>query len=369
MRALKFLIQKEFIQIFRNRGMLPIIFGMPFIQLVILSNAATFDVQNIKLEVIDYDQSPFSRRLVNKLTASSYFQFTEISFHDEPAEQNLNTAKTGMVLKIPLFFNRDLLQNGDGKLQMIINSEDGSTAGIIQSYASGIIQSFLQDIALEEGISVTQPIQFDTRFWFNPELNYKWYMIPGILAALVTMIGLFLSGMNIVREKEIGTIEQINVTPITKRQFILGKLFPFWVIGLFELTGGLLIGRFLFDLPLIGSLPLVYLVASIYLILVLGMGLLISTATNTQQQAMFLAWFFMVLLMLLGGLFTPLDSMPEWAQKSMWINPIALFIRIMRLVLLKGAGFYHIWQYLAVITGLAVFFISAAVLRYRKTAE
>ncbi len=369
MRTILYLIQKEFIQIFRNRGMLPIIFGMPFVQLIILSNAATFDVKHISLHIIDSDQSSYSRRLVGKFTSGHFFKIADFSFDESTAEENLLSSKASLIIKIPLHWSRDLIRDGNAKLQFIINSEDGSTAGITQSYAASIAQSFTQEILLENGISVQSPIQIETRFWYNPELNYKWYMIPGILVALVTLIGLFLSGMNVVREKEIGTIEQINVTPITKPQFIIGKLFPFWIIGLFELAGGLVIAKLIFSLPILGSIGIVFAVAGIYLVLVLGIGLLISTATETQQQAMFLAWFFMVILLLLGGLFTPLDSMPEWAQKTMWVNPIALFIRIMRLVLLKGSGWNAIWPYVITITGLAIFFLSAAVLRYRKTSE
>ena len=170
------------------------------------------------------------------------------------------------------------------------------------------------------------------------------FMVPGILVLLVTMVTMFLGSMNVAREKEIGTIEQLNVTPIKKYQFIIGKLLPFWLIGLFELSFGLVIGKVLFNIPMVGSLGLVFLFAMVYMIVVLGMGLLISTAANTQQQAMFIAWFFLVIFILLSGLFTPIESMPKWAQTLTLVNPIRYFVEVMRGVLMKGAGFADIQQ-------------------------
>ena len=169
-------------------------------------------------------------------------------------------------------------------------------------------------------------------------------MVPGILVLLVTMLTLFLSGMNIVREKEIGTLEQINVTPIKKYQFIIGKLFPFWVLGLLIMTIGILISRFIFAVPVVGSIPLIYLFTSVYFLVVLGMGLLISNYTDTQQQAMFIAWFFVVIFILMSGLFTPIESMPYWAQKITLLNPIRYFVEIIRMVMLKGSNLKDIFH-------------------------
>ncbi|HPE84112.1 MAG TPA: ABC transporter permease, partial [Aequorivita sp.] len=204
-------------------------------------------------------------------------------------------------------------------------------------------------------------------FWYNTTLDYKTFMVPGILVLLVTMITLFLSGMNIVREKEIGTLEQINVTPIRKSQFIIGKLFPFWVIGMGLLTIGLILAKAIFNIPMEGSIALLYAYTSIYILVILGMGLLISNFTDTQQQAMFIAWFFIVIFILMSGLFTPIESMPKWAQLITEFNPIKYFVEIVRMVMLKGAGFMDIlpqlWKtmlYAAIMNGLAVW-------SYRKT--
>jgi ABC-2 type transport system permease protein len=210
-------------------------------------------------------------------------------------------------------------------------------------------------------------INIDYSNWYNSELDYITYMVPGILVVLVTMIGTFLSGMNVVKEKEIGTIEQLNVSPIKKYQFITGKLMPFWFIGIGELAFGLLIGIIVFKIPMLGSPLIIFMLASVYMFVVLGMGLLISTLTNTQQQAMFIAWFFLVLFILMGGIFTPVESMPAWAQAIAYFNPVAQFNRAMRMIMLKGSGFKDVLPTLYFFIVYASVMMSLAVWRYRKT--
>jgi ABC-2 type transport system permease protein len=192
-------------------------------------------------------------------------------------------------------------------------------------------------------------------------------MVPGILVLLVTIIGMFLSGMNLVKEKEIGTIEQINVTPVKKYQFIIGKLTPYWLVALAELAFGLVLARIVFSIPILGSVWLIFLVAAIYLLVTLGLALFISTKTNTQQQAMFLSWFFLVIFILMSGLFTPVDSMPQWAKVINWFNPIAYFIEVIRMIMLKGSGFFDILRDLVILSIYAVGALSVAVWQYRKT--
>ena len=193
-------------------------------------------------------------------------------------------------------------------------------------------------------------------------------MVPGILVLLVTMLTLFLSSMNIVREKEIGTLEQINVTPIKKHQFIIGKLFPFWVLGLFILSIGLTIAKLIFNIPILGNIGLIYLFTSVYLFVILGIGLIISNFTETQQQAMFIAWFFTVIFILMSGLFTPIESMPQWAQNITLFNPIRYFVEIVRMVLLKGATFSDISFQFLVIASYAVILNGIAVWTYKKVS-
>lgn len=370
MRTIRFLIQKEFIQIFRNKAMLPIIFGMPVLQLLILANAATFDLRNVQFHLIDRDQSSVSRKLVERFTSSEYFILVGHSFSDGLGEEDLKNGQARLVLHIPTDFEKDVLSGKTSKVQFVINAEDGNAAALTQTYASNIVRAFaleFQTRALNR--EKTDQIKIEYSYWYNPVLNYKTYMIPGILVALVSMIGLFLSGMNIVREKEIGTIEQLNVTPIKKHEFIIGKLLPFWLLGLFILGFGLGIAKFVFNIPILGSLWLIFGTAGIYLLVVLGIGLFISTITETQQQAMFIAWFFMVIFMLLGGLFTPIESMPSWAQDLTLLNPIAHYIRIMRGILLKGADFYDIQNQVIILSVFSIIMLTLSVIRYRKVSN
>ena len=350
--------------------MLPIIFVMPIVQLLVLSYAATFDVHDIQVGVIDYDKSESSRLLAAKLEASGYFKIVDQTQAPSQTEADMLSSDVQMILSIPFKFEGDIQRFGSADIQIIIDAEDGATAGVIQAYAIQIISSFNKEIRLTSATSQTaiQPLTITTvpRFWFNPDQNYTTYMVPGILVVLVTMIGMFLSSMNVVREKEIGTIEQLNVTPIRKHEFIVGKLAPFWILALLELAIGLVIARLVFDLPMLGSVTLVFAIAAIYLLVMLGLGLWISTHTETQQQAMFISWFFAVIFILMSGLFTPSDSMPMWAQRLNLLNPIAYFIDIMRRILLTGATFLDVMRSVLALIIYAGVVLGLAVTQYRK---
>ncbi|TCD47515.1 ABC transporter permease [Chlorobium sp. N1] len=373
MKVIGYLLQKEFLQIFRNRGMLPIIFIMPFIQLVILSNAATFDVRNVPFHLQDMDRTALSARLAEQFTGSGWFNLTGESFSERKSVERLVAGQANVSLVIPRDFEKELMTRGEAKVQLVINAEDGFSAGVIQAYSNDIVRSFNRTLSsvLPNGLSHSGvgEIVVKSSAWYNPELVYSDYMVPGILVVLVTLVGLFLSGMNVVREKEIGTIDQINVTPMRRYQFITGKLLPFWIIGLGELTLGLVIARLGFHVPMLGSYAVVYLVAAIYMLVVLGMGLLISTLTDSQQQAMFIAWFFMVIFTLMSGLFTSIESMPHWAQNLTMANPVRHFVDIMRRVMLKGAGLAEISSPLLILTADAVLMLALAVNRYRKVSD
>ena len=338
MKTILILIQKEFLQIFRNRAMLPLIFMMPVIQLIILGSAATFELKNINFCIVDEDLSPASRRLGEKFNHSPFFNVSEYSQSRKQCEEALIEGKTDAYIIIPSGFEKKTVNGEVAKIQLIVNSINSSAAGLTAAYCNSIITEFgLSNQTLS--VQNNSRINITSSFWYNPEMNYPSFMVPGILTLLVTLIGLFLSSMNIVREKEIGTIEQINITPIKKYQFIAGKLTPFWIIAQLELAFGLFIGWLIYRIPLEGNLWLLFAFSGIYLIVILSLGLLVSTINNTQQQAMFVAWFFMVLFIIMSGLFTPVDSMPYWAQKLNIINPIKYFIEFIRMVLLKGSGF------------------------------
>jgi len=372
MKTILFIIQKEFRQIFRNKAMLPILFVMPLIQLLILSNAASFEIKNITFSYIDNDHSEASSELVSKFQASSYFKIVDHFESKEAANLQMQKGKVDVILEIPNHFERDLIKNKKTNLSVSINAIDGASAGIENVYISQIISSFNQKIQMQlfqhtdDAFVKPQNIITIPSFWYNSTLNYKTFMVPGILVLLVTMLTLFLSSMNIVREKEIGTLEQINVTPIKKHQFIIGKLFPFWLLGLVILTIGLLIAKIVFDVPILGSIGLIYLFTSIYLLVILGIGLFISNHTETQQQAMFIAWFIMVIFILMSGLFTPIESMPQWAQNLTLFNPIRYFVEIIRMVMLKGATFSDISIQFSIIVGYAFVINGFAVWSYKK---
>jgi ABC-2 type transport system permease protein len=368
MWVIYFIVRKEFRQIFRHRVLLPMIFMMPVVQLLILSNAADYEVRNIYLHIADADCSTTSLRLIGKFAASDHFELVGRSFSAAGGNANLESGRADMVLEIPSGFERELLREGSSTLLLNVNAINATKAGVGSGYAKAIIRDFNdQLIAGVKGMQ-NPSRQFDLRpiFWYNPELNYKAFMVPGILVMLVTLVGMFLSGLNIVREKEVGTIEQINVTPIRKRYFIAGKLLPFWIIALAELAIGLVFGRLVFHIPIEGSLAVVFGFAGLYLVAVLGIGLLVSTISETQQQAMFIAYFIMVIFILMSGLFTPIESMPGWARVITWFNPIAYFVEVMRMVMLKGSGWYEIRWHCAAIAGIALAVNGLAVLNYRK---
>lgn len=352
--------------------MLPIIFVLPLLQLVILSNAATFEVKNIKFGYIDNDRTSTSRALVEKFNASTYFYVLTDFDSEIKASASMLKGEIDVLLEIQRYFERDLQNEKYNNLGVTINAIDGAAAGVENVYVTQIVQNFNQNLKMDlMQISDQQikPLSIETipLFWYNETLNYKTFMVPGILVLLVTMITLFLSGMNIVREKEIGTLEQINVTPIKKSQFIIGKLFPFWVIGMGLLTIGLILAKVIFNVPMLGSLPLMYLYTSVYILVVLGIGLFISNFTETQQQAMFIAWFFTVIFILMSGLFTPIESMPKWAQILTEFNPIKYFVEVMRMVMLKGSGFMDILPQLSKTLLYALIMNGLAVWSYKKT--
>ena len=371
MRVILFLIQKEFLQIFRNKTMLPIIFMVPIVQLLILANAATFEMKNINLSVVDFDNTLRSREVIGRFDASPFYSIIPTEQSVDKAIELVHANRVDAVLVIPQGFEKDLDNAATPKVQLLVNAINGTSASLANAYTSSILINYSKNIMLEKlGSSISKPssITTQTSYWYNPELKYSHFMVPGILVVLVTIIGMFLTALNLVREKEIGTIEQINVTPIKRYQFIIGKLIPFWVIGMFELGFGLLIGKILFNIPFNGSLLLLFSFAGIFLVLTLGSGLLLSSSSSSQQQVMFLAFFFIIIFVLMSGIFTPTESMPNWAKIFDRINPLYYFMKVNRMILLKGSTFADISGSFAAISVLAVTVLSFAILNYRKTS-
>jgi ABC-2 type transport system permease protein len=380
MRTLRFLLKKEFLQIVRDHVMLRLIIVVPVVQLIILSNAATFEVKRSQMYVVDDDRSELSRGLLTRLTSSGRFVLREASPSMEGAREAMLRRRVDVIVRIPADFERDLIRARRAPVQIVVNAENGAAAGVTQSYASQIMLAYAAELGSEITPSlstagataerVPRPgvpnLEVRARGWYNADLNYRDYMVPGILVLLVTIIGTMLTAMNIVREKEIGTLEQLNVTPITRGTFITAKLVPLWTIAMLELTVGLLIARFLFDVPMRGSIPLVFAGAAIYLVAALGIGLWISTLAETQQQAMFVAFFVMMVYLLMSGLFTPLRSMPQWAQWMAQLNPVMHFIAMMRAILLKGAGLADVYPKLVILAAYGGVVVTLAVRQYAK---
>ncbi len=373
MKILGFILQKEFRQILRDKTILAMMFVMPTIQLVILPLAANFEVKNVNVAYIDHDHSSYSRQLRNKIASSGYFRMAGSPDSYQEGLEMIEYGKADLIVEIPAGFEKNLVREGSQKVNLSVDAINGTKASLGGAYLVSVLADFNSNLDINMKLpanQVTEPaakILVASSNWYNPRAEYKYFMVPGILVILLTMIGGFITALNIVREKEIGTIEQINVTPIQKWQFILGKLVPFWIVGMVVFTIGLLVMYIVYGIFPKGSLPVLYLFAAVYLVAVLGLGLLISTFADTQLQAMFIAFFFMMIFMLMSGLFTSTDSMPEWARILSDATPVTHFIRVVRLIVLKGSGLSEVKNELGYLVLFAAILNSLAIWNYRKT--
>lgn len=372
MRTLRFLLEKEFRQIFRDKTILKVLIGLPIIQLILLPLAANYEVRNINLAIVDLDRSTDSKRLVAKIDGSVYFNLA--GYHDsfKDAMKLIESDKADLILEIPQGFERNLVREGHQKVFVAVNAINGVKASLGGAYLGSLLQDYNNQLRLKLSVSSDgskmHEIEIVPSNWFNPLLDYHKFMVPGILALLVTMIGGFFSAMNIVKEKETGTIEQINVTPIRKYHFVLGKLIPFWILGNTIFTFGLIIAWVIYGIVSVGSLAVLYCFVGIYLIAILGFGLLVSTFCQTQQQAIFVMFFFIMIFILMSGLFTSLESMPHWAYVISQFNPVSYLIQILRMVMLKGSGWKDALPNLIIMTTFALVLNSLAIFNYRKTS-
>ena len=371
MRILLALLVKEFKQIFRNRVLLPLIFVLPLVQMILLTYAASLEMKGIRMAVVDQDYTQASRLLLSRFQGSPFFEINLTTTDYQKAEEELTHDNVDVILFMQEGFEKDLYAEMGTELQLVVNAINSTEAGLINSYCASIINDYNGELRSEwfmpEGAGAVLQLDLIPRYWYNPLLDYKIYMFSGILVIIVTMIGMILTALNLVREKEMGTTEQINVTPIRKYQFILAKLFPFMIIALVELAFGLVLGGILFGLPMVGSIGLLFLFTCIYLLVVLGIGLFLSTISQTQQQLMFFAFFFMITFILMSGLFTPAESMPDWAQKINLVNPVAYYMRVIRMILLKGSAFGDITREFYSLCIYAALILTLAITNYRKT--
>lgn len=374
MKILKFILQKEFRQIIRDKTILAMMFAMPIVQLVILPLAANFEVKNVNVAYVDHDHSSYSQELVNKITSSGYFRIVGSPDSYIGGLEMIEYGKADLVLEIPSGFEKNLVREGSQKVNLSLDAINGTKSSIGGAYLVQVLADFNRNldvnIKLPNGQKVepTAMISVESSNWYNIRAEYKYNMVPAILVLLLTMIGGFFTALNIVKEKEIGTIEQINVTPIQKWQFILGKLIPFWVMGMIVFTLGIIVMYVIYGIFPQGNLLVLYIYAAVYLIAILGLGLLISTLADTQLQAMFIAFFFMMIFMLMSGMFTGTDSMPDWARTVSEFIPVTHFMKVVRLIVLKGSGFADVKTELGYLAIFAVVLNSLAIWNYRKTS-
>lgn len=371
MRTLRFLLQKEFRQIFRNPALIRMMFMTPIIQLIILPQAANFTVRNINIAFVDLDRSTYSQKFIDKVLSSGYFRFVGFTPTYNKAYTLIEKDKADIVMEIPKGFEDKLNTENSQKLSLSVNAINGVKAAVGSGYLTNIIQDFNREIQVDwiqpSTMNPMPQIDVVSSNWYNPTLSYYLFMVPGILVLLVTLVGGNMTSQNIVREKEVGTIEQINVTPIKKYHFILGKLIPFWILGIIVFTLGLGIARVIYGIIPLGSVALLYLFVSVYLVAIMGFGLLISTYSDTPLQAHSLTFFFVQIFNMMGGLFTPIDSMPAWAKVITDIIPVSYFIRVMRMIVIKGSDFHDIIPHLIAVTIMGIVLNGWAILNYRKT--
>lgn len=375
------LARAEVLHVVRDRATLVQIIVMPLIQLLILSNVATFAIKQSPVYVVDADHTSTSRGVVRRLGASGLFNIVGQSASPDSADDAMLAGRVTLIMTIPHDFESSLVRDGSAPIHLDVNAEKGSAAGIVQSYAMQILASYSDELTTEihpttrtvrgPGPAIAPARGFgriETRVqdWYNPTLDYKHYMVPGILVALVTMIGTLLTAQNIAREKEMGTLEQLNVTPITKAEFITAKLLPFWVLGLVDLGLGLIVAGVVFGVPMRGSLLLLFAAAGVYLVVALAIGLWVSTIVETQQQAMFVTFFILMIYLLMSGLLTPIDSMPHWVQLMSELNPVRHFVTIARAILMKGAGLTEIMRPLVILAVYSVVVLALAIRQYSK---
>lgn len=369
---IKFLIEKEFKQIRRNTFLPRLILIMPIAMMLILPWAADMEVKDVNLCVVDNDHSSYSGRLIQKVTSSGYFRLTNIASSNEEALRSIERGESDIILDIQPGFEKNLVKEGISNVMISANAVNGTKAGLGSSYLSTIMADFAGDVRGEwmptVGQSVLPVINIVPQGKFNPHLDYKVFMIPALMVMLLTMLAGFLPALNIVGEKEAGTIEQMNVTPVSKFTFILAKLIPYWLIGFVVLAICFGLAALVYGIFPAGSLLTIYLFASVYILVVSGLGLIISNYSDTTQQAMFVMFFFMMLMILMSGLFTPISSMPDWAQNITVVNPLRYFIEVMRMIYLKGSVFADMKMQMAALCGFAVVLNLWAVFSYKKSS-
>lgn len=361
----------------RTPAMIFLVMVAPLIQLMILGFTVTNEVKHVKLYIEDRDNTHTSSMLSRSFTSTDRFDLVQNKHNLKPNEL-ISDWKAQLIVTIPRGFAKELALGRKPALQLMVDGLDGNSAAVALSYAQSIIALFINSelnipykYPVNTAMLKAMPAQADVqdRMWYNADLNSAQYMVPGIVVILVTIISMMVAAMSLVKEKEIGTLEQLMVTPVRKSELLLGKLIPYWLISLFEINFVMLAAHFIFKIHFAGSPLTLGFMAAIYLLTTLGLGILISTMTNTQQQAMFFAWFMMVFMLLLSGLFVPIQNMPLSIKRLTLLNPMSYFMTITREIVIKGNGLKYLWkEALALLVyGIGIFTIS--VIKFRKVTK
>lgn len=364
---LSYLVEKEFKQIFRDKLLPKVIFLFPFIALILLPYAANFEVENMRLVVVDNDNSTYSKELISKLIANTSINLISMEPTYSSALDLIHSDKADMVINIPGNFEKDFVIKRKTNILVAVNSVNGTKGTMGGMYALSIIKQY-QDEKTSKiiGVNDSQGVDIKTIYEFNKELDYKFFMVPALMVMILTIISGFLPSFNIVGEKEKGNMEQINVSPVTKPIFILSKLIPYWVIGMVIMSIGFIVARFFYGIIPQGSILTIYVFSFVFTLAVSGMGLILSNYASTYQQVVFMMFFFIMILILMSGLYTPFNSMPKWAQVIGAFSPLTYFIDVMRCVYLKGSKLSDLLPHLYILLGFVLVINSWAILSYRK---
>ncbi|HPO14488.1 MAG TPA: ABC transporter permease [Candidatus Hydrogenedentes bacterium] len=367
------MIIKEFTQALRDPKMRAIVFVAPLIQLFLFGYAVSTDVKNVKLAVLDLDNSIESREVISRFEHSGYFQVVERITEENRIAQALDIGSVQAVVRFNHGFGAEQQAGRTAEMQILLDGTDSNSARIIMDYAGRIARAYTTNrlqatiVRLTGTAKALEPVSLESRAWFNENLESRNFFIPGVIATLTALITLILTSMAVVREKEIGTLEQMLATPITQLEFMLGKTVPSAIIGYIDVALITLVGIYWFDVPMRGSLPLLFLSVTFYLMSTIGAGLLISTLSQTQQQAMISIFFFFNPAMLLSGFVFPIANMPEPIQWLTYLNPLRYILIIVRGMFLKGIGIDILWPQLLGLLALGVATLTLATLRMRKT--
>jgi ABC-2 type transport system permease protein len=371
------LVRKELRQVFRDPTMLRVVFLMPLFQLFVLGYAINFDVKNLAMIVVDRDVTQASRGLVDRFANSEHFIVRRIADPGNGIERFLRRGEAVVAFVIPPHFERDLETGRSPQVDILLDGQNSNTAGIALGYCNRILYRFMSDrmaasgaaaargAAILRGVRLVEP---ETRIWYNPELKSVYFMIPAIVSILLTVITMLLTGLAIVKEREAGTLEQLLVTPLKPWQIIAGKTIPFAILGIAELALATTVGVLWFRIPVEGNVALLALLAFTFILTTLGLGVFISTMASTQQQALFMTWFFLQLFVILSGIFYPIENMPRAVQYITYINPLRYFVAINRELFLKGGGLGVLWPELRSLLIIGVCVFGFAVLRFHKRA-